>query len=82
MPAPATLPYTPLRLLTPRNGGPAVHGDRVRAAAAVASIWSAPPGCGPFPDRPYTPGASPSHLWSVRDGRRSKRPFRPTSITS
>jgi predicted transcriptional regulator len=42
MPATATPPYAPLRLRTPRNGGPAIHGDRVRAAAAVrrASLFA------------------------------------------
>lgn len=35
MPATSTPPYAPFSLLTPRNGGPAIQGDRVRAAAAV-----------------------------------------------
>jgi hypothetical protein len=35
MPATPAPPYSSLRLLTPTNGTPAIHGDRVRAAAAV-----------------------------------------------
>jgi hypothetical protein len=35
MPATSTPPSAPLSLLTPRNGAPTIHGDRVRAAAAV-----------------------------------------------
>lgn len=35
MPATGTPPYSPLQLLTPTYGAPEVHGDRVRAAAAV-----------------------------------------------
>jgi predicted transcriptional regulator len=35
MTAPATPPYVSLGVVTPTNGLPMIHGDRVRAAAAV-----------------------------------------------
>lgn len=35
MPVTGTPPSTSLRLLLPTNGAPAIHGDRIRAAAAV-----------------------------------------------
>jgi predicted transcriptional regulator len=45
MPETGTPPATPLRLLLPTNGAPAIHSDRIRAAAAVrrAAISSGSP---------------------------------------